>query len=164
MNQDEYVKEEILEERTDPQDYLKGRRKQVMKIAEKRKEKVQNDVNEKAALVTQLTRLNARIRETKSEIGHQSCDCPMDTLLANGNMEGAFNVLGQEVSQWTSRRLQQTEGSAMRRKIFALAESKEKSTGTRRVYPETEERKREVEKDARMFDRLCLAMSGYGYS
>ena len=43
LNEDEYVKEEVMEGRQDLQDYLKGRRKQVMKIADKRREKSRND-------------------------------------------------------------------------------------------------------------------------
>ena len=99
LNQDEYVKDEILDERQDLQDYLKGRRREVMKIADKRREKVRSDVNEKAALVTRLSRLNARIRETKAEIGRtKAIIVQVDTLLANGNMQGALEIGNEDIS------------------------------------------------------------------
>jgi hypothetical protein len=160
MSRDNYVKAEILDNRLDLQDYLKERRQYIVKISGKRRRKLSDDISEKQQLLNQIARNNNKIKEMRNTIKNtQTIIAQTDTLIANGNLEGAFKLLEVEVTQEELNEAAEDpdgKGKDMKRKLYKMAEAKEMELPMmEKTAEELVEKKKKLEMDSKLFDRLC---------
>ena len=161
MALDETIKKDIFENRLDLQDFLKDVRKHILKIGDKRREKIAHDLEEKSGIKHKVVRAERKIKEAQQELRHiKEVIVKVEGMLNNNNLSAAFTLLEVDVrSEELEAAVADPEvaGKALRFRAFKLVEMKEAEIPTAEAnIVELVEKKRLAETDVKMFDRLCM--------
>jgi len=160
MEVDEDLKEEIFENRTDLQDFLKGLRKNILLIGDKRREKANADVSEQAASKNKVHRAERKIKEAHTAVREcKDIIHKAESMLIGNNLAGAFNLLEVELSHEELEAATadpDVAGKKLRVRAFRLIEMKEAEVPMlEENIVELVEKKRQAQLNVKMFERLC---------